>query len=127
MRSQFATTQVDSFLVEAGEAGGSFGELTVVGLYRAKALVAFCTEDYGAETGAGYETYRELEYAHQQKLRIIPVQLSEVFPPEPADERGRAQNAFVLRTDLLRISDIGMQDPEAVAEKLRKAWAEMAQ
>ena len=46
-----------------------------------RALVAFCTEDYGAETGTGYDTYYELKYASQQKLRIIPVQLAEAFPP----------------------------------------------
>ena len=128
VRDLLAASGVQTFMVEAGEAGGSFGEATTLGLYKAKALIAFCTDDYGAVTGARYETYHELKYAHQKDLRIVPVQLCKEFPPVPAgDELGQAQNDVVLRTDLLRIVDIGMKSPEITAGKLKRVWDEMAE
>ena len=114
---------VPTYMVDAGGAGGTFGDQTVLGLYRAKALLAFCTEDYGAKTGAQYETYVELQYAYQKHLRIIPIRLCETYPPQPADEVGRAQNDVVLRTDLVRIEDVGMQDPDRVAQEICDIFA----
>ena len=73
-------------MVQTRGPGDSFGNLTELGLYRALGLIAFCTDDYGAVTGAQYETFVELRYAHQNKLPIIPVQLCDTFPPEPPDE-----------------------------------------
>eukprot|EP00913_Durusdinium_trenchii_P012908 g12122.t1 len=70
VRRRLEELQVTTFMVEAG-GGGEFGSLTLMGLGRAKAMVAFCTEEYGALTGVGYETFRELEFAHQQNLPII--------------------------------------------------------
>ncbi|CAE7266533.1 unnamed protein product [Symbiodinium natans] len=114
---------VPTFMVDAGGAGGTFGDQTALGLYRAKALLAFCTEDYGAKTGAQYETYVELKYAYQKQLRIIPIRLCETYPPQPEDEAGRAQNDLVLQTDLVRIEDVGMQDPDRVAQEICDAFA----
>ncbi|CAE7021716.1 unnamed protein product [Symbiodinium natans] len=109
-------------MVQTRGPGDSFGNLTELGLYRALGLIAFCTDDYGAVTGAQYETFVELRYAHQNKLPIIPVQLCDTFPPEPPDEEGRAQNHLVLRRDIDRITDIGMGEPERVARKILRAW-----
>ena len=114
---------VPTFMVDAGGAGGTFGDQTALGLYRAKALLAFCTEDYGAKTGAQYETYVELKYAYQKQLRIIPIRLCETYPPQPGDEEGRAQNDLVLQTDLVRIEDVGMQDPDRVAQEISDVFA----
>ena len=51
VRRRLEELQVTTFMVEAG-GGGEFGSLTLMGLGRAKAMVAFCTEEYGALTGA---------------------------------------------------------------------------
>ena len=114
--------QVPVFMVRTQGAGDRYGPQTDMGLYEAKALLAFCTSDYGAKTGAEYETYIELQYARQKKLIIIPVQLCSTFPPQPSDKEGRAQNDVALWNDVIRIEDIGMQEPERVAEEVAKAW-----
>lgn len=99
----------------------------MLGLYQAKALVAFCTADYGAKTGAQYETYLELRYAHQKDLPIIAVQLCDTFPPKPNDLAGQAQNDFVFRSDIIRIMDVGMSSPEKVASDIHQAWVRRIQ
>ncbi|CAE7250540.1 unnamed protein product [Symbiodinium necroappetens] len=118
---------VPTFMVEAQGAGDSFGDKTMLGLYQAKALVAFCTADYGAKTGAQYETYLELRYAHQKDLPIIAVQLCDTFPPKPNDLAGQAQNDFVFRSDIIRIMDVGMASPEKVAGEIHQAWVRRIQ
>ena len=114
--------EVPVFIVQTQGAGDRFGPQTTMGLYKAKALLAFCTSDYGAKTGAQYETYVELQYAWQKKLIIIPVQLSNTFPPQPDDEEGSALNDVALLTDVIRIQDIGMREPERVAEEVARTW-----
>ena len=115
-------------MVDAGAVGGSYGSPTQEGLFMAKAPLAFCTEDYGEKTGAGYETYEELRYAHQHELKIIAIQLSETFPPMPKGNLpGQAQNSFILKSDRLRSKDVGMNDPERVADDVHAVWNEMNQ
>ena len=109
-------------MVKANYAGATFGDQTALLLYKAKALLAFCTWDYGEKTGAQYETYIELLYAHQKQLAIIPIQLCHQFPPRPKDEEGRALNDLAFRTDLVRIIDSDMSDPERVAQEICDAW-----
>ena len=109
-------------MVKANFAGATFGDQTARFLYRAKALLAFCTSDYGEKTGAQYETYVELQYAHNYALTILPIQLCHEFPPCPKEEEGRALNALVLRTDRVRIIDKDMSDPERVAQEICDAW-----
>ncbi|CAE7206884.1 cmk-1 [Symbiodinium sp. CCMP2592] len=109
-------------MVRANFAGATFGDQTARLLYKAKALLPFCTWDYGEKTGAQYETYIELQYAHQNKLAILPIQLCHDFPPCPKDEEGRALNALVFRSDLVRIIDKDMSDPERVAAEICDAW-----
>eukprot|EP00438_Fugacium_kawagutii_P025656 Skav205801 [mRNA] locus=scaffold307:163822:164626:- [translate_table: standard] len=65
---------VKTFLVDCRE-GDDFSEAIMEGLYDAWGMIVFGTSEYGAKTGAGYETYEELRYAHQKKL---PLRL----PPE---------------------------------------------
>ena len=84
--------RVPVFVAQA-QVGQSFAELTRIGLARAKGMVAFCTSDYGAYTGAGYETFHELEYAHDNKLHIFPTRLCEEWAPAPQNNpRGTFQN-----------------------------------
>ena len=109
-------------MVKADFASAKFGNQTALLLYRAKALLAFCTCDYGEKTGAQYETYIELEYAYQNQLAILPIQLCHEFPPHPPDEEGRAQNVLVLQRDLVRIIDKDMSDPARVAQEICDAW-----
>eukprot|EP00438_Fugacium_kawagutii_P026348 Skav235405 [mRNA] locus=scaffold487:168780:170241:- [translate_table: standard] len=110
------------FMVEA-KAGEGFGPKTIKGLTRASVMAAFCTDDYGAKTGAGYETFEELKFAWDHKLPIIPVQMCQEFPPQPPDEDGCDQNLFILRKDLIRVVDIEATDPERVADELFSAWS----
>ena len=36
-------------------------------------------------------------YAHEKKIKIIPVKLGDVYPPEPPGRAGRQQNASILK------------------------------
>ena len=85
---------IRTFMVKAG-AGQDFGVLTAMGLQRARAMVAFCTSTYGERTRAGYETYQELKYVHENgedgaKSALLPIKLAKVYPPCPPDEVGRS-------------------------------------
>ena len=86
---------------------------------------AFCTSEYGAKTGAQYETYFEVQFCHQHSVPIFPVKLCPTFPPEPSDEAGRMQNKFVLTTDLIYAEDLHMNRPEEIAEKISTFWQKL--
>eukprot|EP00438_Fugacium_kawagutii_P007059 Skav226746 [mRNA] locus=scaffold2152:65163:73206:+ [translate_table: standard] len=112
---------VKTYMVECSE-GDDFSEATMEGLDGAWAMVVFGTSEYGAKTGAGYETYEELRYAHQKKLPLFPIQLCDRWPPAPRDsdggKKGKAQNGFVLRDTVIRLCDPEMKKPQEIAEKL---------
>ena len=38
-----------------------------------------------------------LRYAPEKKIRILPVKLADVYPPEPPGRAGRQQNASILK------------------------------
>ena len=106
------------FMVQA-QVGQSFAELTRIGLAHAKGMVAFCTSDYGAYTGAGYETFHELEYAHDHKLQIFPIRLCEEWPPAPqGNPRGTFQNKFVFKNGLMYVDDRQMNNAEGAADQI---------
>lgn len=74
----------------------------------------------------GYETFRELEFAHQQNLPLIPVRNHRVYPPQPSDsEMGRYQNRFILKPTLVYIADEEMQKPREVADQIAQALTTM--
>ena len=109
------------YMVQA-QVGQSFAELTRIGLGRAKGMVAFCTSEYGAYTGAGYETFHELEYAHDNNLYIFPIRLCEQWPPAPQDnERGTFQNRLVFKNGLVYIDDQQMRNAEGGADQIADA------
>ena len=85
-------------------------------------MVAFCTDHYGQKTNVGYETFLELKTAHEKDIPIIPIQLCEIYPPEPPDEEGRKQNWFVLGKSRIKIKDVGSKDPTRVANEILKSW-----
>eukprot|EP00435_Cladocopium_sp_Y103_P051814 s1616_g16.t1 len=99
----------------------SFGMPTMRGLYHAKMMAAVYTEDYGQVTGAVFETFHELRYAWDKKLKIIPLRLCEQYPPKPPDEEGQIQNDYVLSKSLLYI-DAKKLSVDEVANKLAQAW-----
>ena len=106
-----------TFMVDA-KPGQSFAKQTLEGLVGARVLVAFCTADYGEKTGVGYETFVELRYAYENHLPIIPLKLCTVWPPQPPDLEGKAQNRIVFTQGLVYIEDIYMKAPKMVAEKI---------
>lgn len=109
-----------TFMVQEG-ASGDFADATCTGLYRAKVMVCFCTDEYGAMTGAGYETYVELRYAHQKHFCLFPIKMGKKYPPEPKDEKGRAQNSLVFHKGLVWIDDTEMKDARGVADTIANA------
>lgn len=115
---------VPAYMVQAGPSQ-TFNNRTVEGMYCAKKLVAFCTEDYGAKTGAGYETYFELQKAWEKQLPIIPIRLCEAWPPQPRDsdggEAGKMQNDFILSSSLVYIDGREMPIGELVSA-IEDAW-----
>ena len=93
----------------------------MAGFFHAKAMVAFCTESYGEKTGIGYESYEELKRAFQSHVAIVPLKLCNTYPPQPPDEAGQFQNAWVLNDTKVRIDDPGMCEHEKVARTIAEA------
>ena len=105
VKKQLEARNVPVFMVEA-TVGQSFADLTRIGLCRAKGMVTFCTAEYGAYTGVGYETFHELEFAHDHRLPLFPIRLCEQWPPAPQNnERGIYQNQLVFKKSLVFIDD----------------------
>ena len=114
---------IDTYMVSC-QTGEKFSGKTMFGLYHAKAMVVFGTDDYGAKTGAGYETFYELQYAWENQLDLIPIQLSSMWPPKPDKDKGDAgkiQNKYVLSSAQLREKDEKMEKPDEMAKKIAKA------
>ena len=53
-------------------------------------LLAVCTEDYGERTGVNCDTFNELRISYSQHVKIVPLRMSDVYPPQPKDEKSRA-------------------------------------
>ena len=112
-------------MVEA-TVGQSFADLTRVGLCLAKGMVTFCTSEYGAYTGVGYETFHELEFAHDHRLPLFPIRLCEQWPPAPQNnERGIYQNQLVFKNGLVYIDDRQMNKAQHVADQIAESVARM--
>jgi hypothetical protein len=110
--------RIPVYMVQA-QVGQSFAELTRIGLGRAKGMLAFCTSEYGAYTGAGYETFHELEYAHDNNLYIFPIRLCEQWPPAPQNnEKGTFQNRLVFKNGLVFVDDRQMNNAKGAADQI---------
>ena len=125
VKKQLEARNVPVFMVEA-TVGQSFADVTRIGLGRAKGIVTFCTSEYGAYTGMGYETFHELEYAHDHRLPLFPIRLCEQWPPAPQDnERGIYQNQLVFKNGLVYIDDRQMNKAQHVADQIAESVARM--
>ena len=125
LKKQLEARNVPVFMVEA-TVGQSFADLTRIGLGRAKGMVTFCTSEYGAYTGVGYETFHELEFAHDHRLPLFPIRLCEQWPPAPQNnERGIYQNQLVFKNGLVYIDDRQMNKAQHVADQIAESVARM--
>ncbi|CAL1142940.1 unnamed protein product [Cladocopium goreaui] len=125
VKKQLEARNVPVFMVEA-TVGQSFADLTRIGLGRAKGMVTFCTSEYGAYTGVGYETFHELEFAHDHRLPLFPIRLCEQWPPAPQNnERGIYQNQLVFKNGLVYIDDRQMNKAQRVADQIAESVARM--
>ena len=89
-------------------------------------MVTFCTSEYGAYTGVGYETFHELEFAHDHRLPLFPIRLCEQWPPAPQNnERGIYQNQLVFKNGLVYIDDRQMTQAQWVADQIAESVARM--
>ena len=100
-----------------------FGKLVDRYLLRIKKkkglFVAFVTESYGECTGNPWATYQELRYAHANGIEIMPLKMSEVYPPQPKDEDAEALVTKVLHLGLAYADCVGLAD-EQIADKVQK-------
>eukprot|EP00438_Fugacium_kawagutii_P002122 Skav218472 [mRNA] locus=scaffold538:1042602:1044116:+ [translate_table: standard] len=118
VKRRLETRGIPAFMMDA-RLGQSSAELTHLGLGRAKGMVAFCTSEYGAYTGVGYESFLELEFAYDKQLPIFPIKLCEDWPPAPKDnDKGIWQNKLIFTSGRLYIEDKQMQDAEGMADKI---------
>ena len=123
VRARLVARGVPTFMVDSNP-GQSFAQLTRLGLARAKGMVAFCTSEYGACTGSGYDTFHEVQIAYNERLPLFPIRLCEVWPPAPTDnERGTWQNELVFKRDLRYIDDRQMENAEGVADQIADSVA----
>ena len=125
VKSQLETRNVPVFMVDAST-GQDFGQMTCEGLYCAKGMVAFCTSEYGAYTGVGYETFYELEFAHHNQLPLFPIRLCDQWPPAPQNNgRGTHQNRLVFKKSLVFAEDRQMTNAKGVADQIAESVARM--
>ena len=47
-------------------------------------LLAVCTDDYAEKTASNYSSFKELKFAHEQRLPILPLKICDTYPPEPS-------------------------------------------
>ena len=70
-------------------AGGSddFGQKTLEYLgelaYNKGVMIAVCTPNYGEITKSPYSSNVELRFAYEERIRVLPLKVSEIYPPEP--------------------------------------------
>ena len=67
---------------------------TTHGLANMDAMISVCYDDYGEKTTSVYCTYFEVKSCYERKVPIIPVRLSEKWPPEP---QGPAEGTELLK------------------------------
>ena len=112
---------VETFLVNVG-GGQRFNFPTMEGLVNMRKMAAFCEWDYGAFTGAAYETFHELSYAWEEQIPIIPVKYCQTWPPMPPDRAGQIQNAYIFRRSLVYIDAVAKSIDE-IADAITEAWS----
>ncbi|CAE7232223.1 unnamed protein product [Symbiodinium natans] len=130
-------------MVKAG-AGDDFGKdtMTYLGklLVQKGILLAVCTENYAEVTSSKYSSFEELKLAYDRNLDVIPLKVTQAYPPRPPhgpqhpfDKEGQAIGLLAMAMptskvyldcltktgDLLSPHDIAAR----IAEKLREGTA----
>ena len=118
---------VDVYMVSA-TGGDDFGKQTMRGIARMSAMLAVCFDDYGAMTDSNYSSYYEVKAAYDQGKAIIPLRLSEKWPPVPPNDKdgdGADQNNFVFQQGLAYIDGRGKSAADCAALLLQQAGDKM--
>ena len=70
-------------------AGGSddFGVMTLkcLGAVQSKrgVMIAVCTANYGEVTSSPYSSHTELRFALDEKVKVLPLKATDIYPPQP--------------------------------------------
>ena len=126
VKKQLEARNISVFVVEA-TVGQSFADVTRKGLYHAKGMVTFCTSEYGAYTGVGYETFYELEFAHDHQLPLFPIRLCDEWPPAPRNNNNEQHlsESIGVQKSLVFIDDRQMTRAQWVADQIAESVARM--
>ena len=125
VKKQLEARNIPVFMVEA-TVGQSFADLTRIGLCHAKGMVTFCTSEYGAYTGVGYETFHELEFAHDHRLPLFPIRLCDAVATSAAEQRTRHLSESIgVQKSLVFIDDRQMTRAQWVADQIAESVARM--
>ena len=112
------------YIVDAS-GGDDFGELTLEGIEGMSAMLAVCFDDYGAKTASRYCSYYELRTANDRDKPIIPLRLSDKWPPVPPsndeDGKGARLNAHVFSPSLAWLDGRNKTPAECATLLLEKA------
>ena len=107
---------VNTFMVESG-AGEDFGTQTAHGLANMDAMIAICYDNYGEKTRTKYCSYYEVKSCYERDIPIIPVRLSEKWPPEPPGPREGAELLkLIFGPSRVYIAGAGKSPAEIAAE-----------
>ena len=89
LRHNFENRMVDA------SGADDYGSLTVQCLgelfEKNGVMIAVCTPDYGEKTSSPYSSNRELLFAFDEELRVLPLKVCETYPPKPP---GGPEHAF---------------------------------
>ncbi|CAE7824795.1 Arsb [Symbiodinium sp. CCMP2456] len=103
--------------------GDNFGDMVTAYLAEIKekggALLPVCVETYGEETRSPYSTYEELKFAVSWKIRIVPLKMSEVYPPRPPGQQARGLIDRAMPPDLAYL-DCGDKTENEIADEIAK-------
>eukprot|EP00419_Tripos_fusus_P082048 CAMPEP_0172935794 /NCGR_PEP_ID=MMETSP1075-20121228/221695_1 /TAXON_ID=2916 /ORGANISM="Ceratium fusus, Strain PA161109" /LENGTH=373 /DNA_ID=CAMNT_0013797155 /DNA_START=30 /DNA_END=1151 /DNA_ORIENTATION=- len=109
---------IGGFLCAAG-LGESFGEQIRKALFFCNVLVAFVVDSYGEDSGTKFTTYYELDYAFQNGRRIVPLRLSQDWPPKCNNcTNGQALTAQVFSPSMVYLDCRTAFDVRKVADKI---------
>ncbi|CAE7247746.1 SPY, partial [Symbiodinium sp. CCMP2456] len=126
-------------MVEEG-AGGDFGTKTATFLGRLRkhkgVMLSVCTSHYGEMTSSTYSSYKEVKFAQDHDLEILPLRMcGDPWPPEPPsgpghkyDKDGTAEGLIAMAIPPSKIYvECRGRDAEwiaaRIAEKLRQKGA----
>eukprot|EP00913_Durusdinium_trenchii_P033704 g31552.t1 len=112
--------------------GEDYLDVTTEGLAAAKAVVAFCFENYGSPEH-GF-TYQELKYiaetwqtrAEEKKLKMIPIKLHVDYPPQISNPFGKELIAQVFKDSLYSIDGRSLDEYD-VSDELQRIWLKFSQ